>query len=95
MAHVCRALYREGGLRRFFKCPLMLSATVFTEKFWFFFWYTVLNSLYVFGRGIPTAAIGVFPQLICGWAAENLAVPTRFPFEVLLRDMQTSLKKEG
>ena len=28
-------------------------------------------------------------------AAENLAIPTRLPFEVILRDMQTSLKPEG
>lgn len=34
------------------------------------------------------------PQLIFGWAAENLAIPFRFPFEVILRDMQTSVKNE-
>jgi hypothetical protein len=28
-------------------------------------------------------------------AAENLAIPFRLPFEVVLRDMQTSLKQEG
>ncbi len=31
----------------------------------------------------------------CIRAAENLAIPFRLPFEVILRDMQTSLKQEG
>jgi hypothetical protein len=38
MLQTCSALRKEGGLRRFFKAPLMLSLTVFTEKFYFFLW---------------------------------------------------------
>jgi len=95
MLQVCRQLYKEGGVRRFFKAPLVLSLTVFTEKFCFFFWYVVTVSMWVYSRGIKLSGVGVAPQIICGWAAENLAIPTRFPFEVVLRDMQTSVKKEG
>ena len=52
------------------------------------------------GRRIcnPTIRLNVVIVLdlaTCVRAAENLAIPFRLPFEVILRDMQTSLKQEG
>jgi hypothetical protein len=61
-----------------------------------FFWYSILQAVAVNLRGLPNAAaLGGVVLTLCGWAAENLSIPTRYPVEVILRDQQTSLKTEG
>jgi hypothetical protein len=86
---------RRGGIKRFFKGLGVIWVTVLTEKGGLFFWYAVLKALWGRYAGIPSSAVAGIPALFCGWGAENLAIPTRYPFEVVLRDMQTSTRKEG
>lgn len=86
---------RIGGIKRFFKGAGVIWVTVLTEKGGLFFWYAVLKALWGRYTGVPTSAVAGFPAMFCGWGAENLAIPTRYPFEVVLRDMQTSKRQEG
>ena len=96
MGDVARHLWTQGGPTRFFKGWIASSSTVCTEKFWLFFWYSILQAVAVNLRGLPNAAaLGGVVLTLCGWAAENLSIPTRYPVEVILRDQQTSLKTEG
>jgi len=96
MGDVAQHLWRQGGPSRFFKGWIASSSTVFTEKFWLFFWYSILQTVVVNLRRLPSAAaLGAITLTLCGWAAENLSIPTRYPVEVILRDQQTSLKTEG
>ena len=95
LVEVIARLYKLGGIGRFFKGPVPLVLTVFTEKFFFFFWYSVLKTLWEHAAGLPAGGIAGGAMLLCGWAAENLAVPTRLPFETVYRDMQTSTTNEG
>ena len=96
MGDVARHLWRQGGPSRFFKGWIASSSTVFTEKFWLFFWYSILQTVVANLRRLPNAAaLGAITLTLCGWAAENLSIPTRYPVEVILRDQQTSLKTEG
>ena len=80
-----RARVRRGGIKRFFKGLGVIWVTVLTEKGGLFFWYAVLKALWGRWAGIPTSAVAGIPALFCGWGAENLAIPTRYPFEVVLR----------
>lgn len=93
MLQTMRHLYASGGPTRFFKGWIASSSTVFTEKFWLFFWYSILQATHRSVNQVST--IGAVALTICGWAAENMAIPTRYPVEVILRDQQTSLKTEG
>jgi adenine nucleotide transporter 17 len=86
---------RMGGITRFFKGAGVISVTVLTEKGGLFFWYAVLKALWGRWTGVPTSAVAGLPALFCGWGAENLAIPTRYPFEVILRDQQTSTRNES
>ena len=95
LVEVVARLYKLGGIGRFFKGPIPLVLTVFTEKFFFFFWYSVLKTLWEHAAALPAGGIAGGAMLLCGWAAENLAVPTRLPFETVYRDMQTSTTNEG
>ena len=87
--------FRMGGITRFFKGAGVISVTVLTEKGGLFFWYAVLKALWGRWTGVPTSAVAGIPALFCGWGAENLAIPTRYPFEVILRDQQTSTRNES
>ena len=55
----------------------------------------MLKTLWEHAAGLPAGGIAGGAMLLCGWAAENLAVPTRLPFETVYRDMQTSTTNEG
>jgi len=94
MGQTARHLYTQGGSTRFFKGWIASSGTVFSEKFWLFFWYSILQTAWASARSVPggVGAIGAVALTVLGWAAENLAIPTRYPVEVILRDQQTSLK---
>ena len=71
---------REGGMQRFFKGAPIIWIVVLTEKAGLFFWYALLKSLYASWAGVPFSAVAGVAALFCGWGAENLAIPTRYPF---------------
>ena len=67
-------------MQRFFKGAPIIWIVVLTEKAGLFFWYALLKSLYASWAGVPFSAVAGVAALFCGWGAENLAIPTRYPF---------------
>eukprot|EP01052_Picozoa_sp_SAG31_P033556 SAG31_NODE_3810_length_3862_cov_2.467712_5_plen_178_part_00 len=72
MLQVAMHLYKSGGIRRFFKAPGAMAATIFSEKFCLFFWYSVLKAAYAHAVGIRATAVGPIVGVFCGWSARTL-----------------------
>ena len=68
MLQVAAHLYKSGGIRRFFKAPGAMAATIFSEKFCLFFWYSVLKAAYAHAAGIKATTVGPVVGIFCGWS---------------------------
>eukprot|EP01043_Picozoa_sp_COSAG02_P062499 COSAG02_NODE_8639_length_2495_cov_3.543406_2_plen_167_part_00 len=79
MLQVAAHLYKSGGIRRFFKAPGAMAATIFSEKFCLFFWYSVLKAAYAHAVGMKATAVGPVVGIFCGWSDFMLS----HSFEVL------------
>ncbi|GAX09234.1 hypothetical protein FisN_17Lh300 [Fistulifera solaris] len=93
MIATAQALYKEGGVARFFRGVQFSAVQSSIEKALYFFSYTCLKQVHsTFSGG---AAMNTLTNLILGYAAEWSHLPITLPIDSITTAIQTSSKGDG